>query len=136
MRKSVLISTAALALLAGALTLVSLPSREAAAQSSGVYINAADLLIVPSEMAKFIEAIKENGANAVKEPGCREFNISVLANRPNHVFLYEVFDNEAAFNAYRATEYFKKYQAATASMVADRNLRAMTPIAFNAGSTL
>ena len=55
----------------------------------------------------------------------------MLANRPNHVFLYEVFDNEAAFNAYRATEYFKKYQAATASMVADRNLRAMMPIAFN-----
>jgi autoinducer 2-degrading protein len=131
MRKSVLTSTAALALLVGAWTFVSPPSRDAAAQSSGIYINAADLVIVPSEMAKFIEAIKENAANAVKNPGCREFNISVLANRPNHVFLYEVFDNEAAFNAYRATDYFKKYQAATASMVADRNLRAMTPIAFN-----
>ena len=131
MRKSVLISAAALALLAGASMFVSLPSRDAAAQSSGVYINAVDLVIVPSEMAKFIEAIKENGANAVKEPGCREFNISVLANRPNHVFLYEVYDNEAALNTHRATEHFKKYQATTASMVADRNVRGMTPIAFN-----
>jgi autoinducer 2-degrading protein len=103
MRKSVLISAAALALLAGASMFVSLPSRDAAAQSSGVYINAVDLVIVPSEMAKFIEAVKENGANAVKEPGCREFNISVLANRPNHVFLYEVYDNEAALNTHRAT---------------------------------
>ena len=118
MRKSVLMSAAALALLAGASMFVSLPSRDAAAQSSGVYINA-------------VEAIKENGANAVKEPGCREFNISVLANRPNHVFLYEVYDNEAALNTHRATDHFKKYQAATASMVADRNVRAMTPIAFN-----
>jgi (4S)-4-hydroxy-5-phosphonooxypentane-2,3-dione isomerase len=131
MRKSVLMSAAALALLAGASMFVSLPSRDAAAQSSGVYINAVDLVIVPSEMAKFIEAIKENGANAVKEPGCREFNISVLANRPNHVFLYEVYDNEAALNTHRATEHFKKYQATTASMVADRNVRGMTPIAFN-----
>ena len=131
MRKSVLISAAALALLAGASMFVSLPSRDAAAQSSGVYINAVDLVIVPSEMAKFIEAVKENGANAVKEPGCREFNISVLANRPNHVFLYEVYDNEAALNTHRATEHFKKYQATTASMVADRNVRGMTPIAFN-----
>jgi len=132
MRKSVLMSAAALALLAGASMFVSLPSRDAAAQSSGVYINAVDLVIVPSEMAKFIEAVKENGANAVKEPGCREFNISVLANRPNHVFLYEVYDNEAALNTHRATDHFKKYQATTASMVADRNVRAMTPIAFNA----
>ena len=131
MRKSVLMSAAALALAAGASMFVSLPSRDAAAQSSGVYINAVDLVIVPSEMAKFIEAVKENGANAVKEPGCREFNISVLANRPNHVFLYEVYDNEAALNTHRATEHFKKYQATTASMVADRNVRGMTPIAFN-----
>jgi (4S)-4-hydroxy-5-phosphonooxypentane-2,3-dione isomerase len=131
MRKSVLMSAAALALLAGASMFVSLPSRDAAAQSSGVYINAVDLVIVPSEMAKFIEAVKENGANAVKEPGCREFNISVLANRPNHVFLYEVYDNEAALNTHRATEHFKKYLATTASMVADRNVRGMTPIAFN-----
>ena len=131
MHKSVLMSAAALALLAGASMFVSLPSRDAAAQSSGVYINAVDLVIVPSEMAKFIEAVKENGANAVKEPGCREFNISVLANRPNHVFLYEVYDNEAALNTHRATEHFKKYLATTASMVADRNVRGMTPIAFN-----
>jgi hypothetical protein len=37
------------------------------------------------------------------------------------VFLYEVYDNEAALNAHRATDHFKKYQATTASMVADRN---------------
>ena len=42
----------------------------------------------PGDMAKFIDAVKENGAAAVKEPGCREFNITVLAKDPNHVFLY------------------------------------------------
>jgi quinol monooxygenase YgiN len=129
MRKSVLLSVAALALAAA---FVSLPSSNAAAQSSEVYINAVELVIIPSEMPKFLEAIKENAANAVKEPGCREFNVSVLANRPNHVFLYEVYDNEAALNTHRQTEHFKKFAATTASMVADRNIRAMTPIAFNA----
>jgi quinol monooxygenase YgiN len=128
-RKSVLMSAAVLALAA---TFVSLPSSNAAAQSSEVYVNAVELVIIPSEMPKFLEAIKENAANAVKEPGCREFNVSVLHNRPNHVFLYEVYDNEAALNAHRATDHFKKYQATTANMVADRNVRAMTPIAFNA----
>jgi len=75
--------------------------------------------------------IKENGAAAVKEPGCREFNISVLASNPNHVVLYEVYDSEAALNAHRATDHFKKYQAATVGMVTGRNVRALTPVALN-----
>jgi (4S)-4-hydroxy-5-phosphonooxypentane-2,3-dione isomerase len=129
--KPVLMSAAVITLLAGASLVAFLQSRDAAAQAGGVYINAVDLVVIPSEMPKFLEAIKENGANAVKEPGCREFNITVLANNPNHVFLYEVYDNEAALNAHRQTEHFKKYQAATANMIADRNVRAMSLIAFN-----
>jgi quinol monooxygenase YgiN len=123
-------SVAAVALLAGA-SLMLLHSRHAAAEAGGVYINAVDLVIVPSEMPKFIEAIKENGANAVKEPGCREFNITVLASSPNHVFLYEVYDNEAALEAHRQTPHFKKYQAAITGMIADRSVRAMSVIAMN-----
>jgi autoinducer 2-degrading protein len=130
MRKSVLMSVAAIALIAAA-TLLPLPSRDAAAQSAGVYINAVDLDIVPSETAKFLEAVKENGEFAVKEPGCREFNITVLASNPNHVFLYEVYDNEAALNTHRMSEHFKKFQATTANMVSGRNVRAMSLIAFN-----
>jgi quinol monooxygenase YgiN len=128
--KSMLASAAAVALLSGA-SLMLLQNRDAAAEAGGVYINAVDLVIVPSDMSKFLEAIKENGENAVKEPGCREFNITVLANNPNHVFLYEVYDNEAALEAHRQTPHFKKYQAATQGMVADRNVRAMSVIAMN-----
>ena len=80
---------------------------------------------------EYVEAIKENAANAVKEPGCREFNVLVMPNRPNHVFLFEVYDNEAALAAHRNTEHFKKYAATTANMVADRNARAMSVIAMN-----
>jgi (4S)-4-hydroxy-5-phosphonooxypentane-2,3-dione isomerase len=131
MRKSVLFSVAAIALLAAAATLLPLQGRDAAAQSAGVYINAVDLDIVPSEIGKFLEAVKENGEFAVKEPGCREFNITVLANNPNHVFLYEVYDNQAALDTHRAGEHFKKFQATTANMVSGRNVRAMTLVAFN-----
>jgi autoinducer 2-degrading protein len=129
--KSALMSIAAAALLAGAALFVSLPSRDAAAQAGGVYINLVELVVIPSEMPKFLEAIKDNGANAVKEPGCREFNITVLANNPNHVVLYEVYDNEAALAAHRNTDHFKKFAATTANMIADRNVRAMSVIAFN-----
>jgi (4S)-4-hydroxy-5-phosphonooxypentane-2,3-dione isomerase len=103
----------------------------AAAQAGGVYVNAVDLVIIPSEMSKFVEAIKENASASVKEPGCREFNVLVLANRPNHVFLFEVYDNEAALAAHRETAHFKKFFATAGSIIADRNVRAMSVIAMN-----
>jgi hypothetical protein len=56
MRKLTLVSVAAIALVAGASVTMFLPSRDAAAQAGGVYINAVDLVVIPSEMPKFLEA--------------------------------------------------------------------------------
>jgi quinol monooxygenase YgiN len=123
--------SAALAAIVAALLLFA-PGQRAAAQSPGAYVNSVDLDIVPAEMEKYMAALKENGAAAVTEPGCREFNIHVQANNPNHVFIYEVYDSAAALEAHRATPHFKKYAATTANMVAKRDVRAMTAVAFNA----
>ncbi|MEA3021207.1 MAG: (4S)-4-hydroxy-5-phosphonooxypentane-2,3-dione isomerase [Alphaproteobacteria bacterium] len=123
----------ALALVLGAAMMLLAPAPRAIAQSAG-FVNAVDLDIVPAEMEKFMVAIKENGAAAVTEPGCREFNIQVLASNPNHVFLYEVYDNAAALEAHRATDHFKKYSATVANMVSKREVRPMNAIAFNSKS--
>jgi (4S)-4-hydroxy-5-phosphonooxypentane-2,3-dione isomerase len=131
MQKPNRLSAAALVLVAGVAMFSVMTARDAAAQSAGGYINAVDIEIVPGQMPAYIEAIKENGAASVKEPGCRQFNIAVLASDPNHVFLYEVYDSEAALAAHRATDHFKKYAATTASMVANRKPTPMTPIALN-----
>jgi autoinducer 2-degrading protein len=111
--------------------LVSLLSQSAVAQSPAPYINLVELVVVPSELSKFLELAKDNAATAIKEPGVREFNITQLVSNPNHVVLYEVYDNEAALTAHRATDHFKNYQAATAKMVADRNARAMASVEFH-----
>jgi autoinducer 2-degrading protein len=120
-------------LVAAAAALLTLaPGERALAQSTGLYVNSVDLDIAPGQIDAFLAALRENGAEAVKEPGCREFNIHVQANDPNHVFIYEVYDNAAALESHRQTAHFKKYAAATGSMVAKRNVRAMTSVAFNA----
>jgi (4S)-4-hydroxy-5-phosphonooxypentane-2,3-dione isomerase len=129
--KPLLASAAVLATLAGA-SFTLLQSRHAAAEAGGVYINAIDLVIIPSELPKFMEAIKENAANSVKEPGVHEFNVNVLADNPNHVFLYEVYDNEDALKAHLQTPHFLKFRAATQGMVVDRNVRRLSVIAMNA----
>jgi quinol monooxygenase YgiN len=125
MHKSILTATAIATLF------VSLPGQSPRAESPAPYINLVELIVVPSELPKFLEFAKDNAANAMKDPGVREFNITQLATNPNHVVFYEVYDNEAALNAHRATDHFKKYQAATANMVADRNVRGMASVAFH-----
>jgi quinol monooxygenase YgiN len=131
MRKS--ISAAAATLAISATCFILLPaSQRVEAQSAGMYVNAVDLDILPAERDNFLAAIKENGAAAVTEPGCKRFDILNLASDPNHFLLYEVYDNEAALKAHRETDHFKKFAAAAAKMVAKRDARPMSVVASNA----
>jgi quinol monooxygenase YgiN len=132
MPKSAWIAGAAIALLAASAVVLPMPGQHVAAQSAGMFVNAVDLDIVPAEGEKFLAAITENGMASVKEPGCRRFDILNLASDPNHFFLYEIYDNEAALKAHRETAHFKKYAATAASMVAKREARPMSVIASNA----
>jgi autoinducer 2-degrading protein len=132
MFKSIWVAAAASALLAASAIVLPMPGQRVAAQSAGMFVNAVDLDIVPAERENYLAAIKENGAAAAREPGCRRFDILNLSSDPNHFLLYEVYDNEAAFKAHRETEHFKKYAATTAKMVAKRDARPMSVIASNA----
>ena len=131
MFKSVSIAAATLAISTACLVLLPVGHR-AQAQSAGNYVNAVDLDIVPAERDNFLAALKENGAAAVTEPGCKRFDIINLASDPNHFFLYEVYESEAALKAHRETDHFKKFAAAAAKMVAKRETRAMSVVVSNA----
>jgi len=131
MLKSVAMSAVAVTLAVAAWTLLPLRSHQAAADTGPLYINAVDLDIQPGQIDQFLAQLKVNGVNAVREPGCHEFNITVSQKDPNHVFIFEVYDNAAALDAHRATDHFKAYQAATKDMVVKRDARAMSSVAMN-----
>jgi (4S)-4-hydroxy-5-phosphonooxypentane-2,3-dione isomerase len=131
MLKSITATVAAIALVSAAWILLPGRSGEAATESGSLYVNAVDLDIVPGQIDNYLAAAKENGAAAVTEPGCREFNITVSQKDPNHVFLFEVYDNAAALESHRATDHFKKYSATVANMVAKREVRPFSSIEMN-----
>jgi quinol monooxygenase YgiN len=122
MLKSIAMVGATIALSVMASVLLPVRSSEVLAQYAPLYINAVDIDVVPRQIDNYLAALKENGATAVKqEPGCREFNITVSQKDPNHVFIFEVYDNAAALDAHRQTDHFKKYAATTKEMVAKRD---------------
>ncbi|MGD0334861.1 MAG: putative quinol monooxygenase [Xanthobacteraceae bacterium] len=130
MLKSVAI-TGAVLLAAIAVVLLPMRNHEAAAQSGQLEVHAVDIDVVPGQIDNYLAALKENGAASVHEPGCREFDILVSQNDPNHVLIFEVYDDAAAADAHRQTPHFKKYAAATKEMVAKRDARNFSSVAMN-----
>jgi autoinducer 2-degrading protein len=130
MVKSITVA-AAIALAVMASVLLPPHGRTALAQSGPFLINAVEYDVVPGQIDNFLAALKENAAASVKEPGCRELNISVSQKDPNHVFIYEVYNDAAAAEAHTATDHFKKYKAATAGMTTKREAKSYSSVAMN-----
>jgi (4S)-4-hydroxy-5-phosphonooxypentane-2,3-dione isomerase len=127
MLKSLRIQTAALAFFASAV-LLPVITENVAAQSAQRYVQLVDYEIAPAHLEKFVEALKENGAATIKEPGCLQFDFSQSASNPNQIFIYEIYENEAAAQAHRASDHFKKYVAMTKDMAINRQIRPMVSV--------
>lgn len=130
MLKSVAMSSLAIALVVAA-WLLPMRDKQAIAQSGPLHILVVEYDIVPADIDKYLTAIKELGAAAVKEPGCRQLSIAVSQKDPNHVLLFEAWDNAAAFNAFLATDLFRKYQATVGNMIVKRDIRTYSSVAMN-----
>jgi quinol monooxygenase YgiN len=77
----------------------------------------------PEHVADFKSSILENAAASVRdEPGCRQFDVAQDAGHPEQFFLYEIYDDEAAFKAHIETAHFKSFDAASAAWVADKKV--------------
>jgi (4S)-4-hydroxy-5-phosphonooxypentane-2,3-dione isomerase len=131
MRKSTMMPAAAVAIAVATWVFLPMRGHEAAAQAGPYIVNAINLDIAPDQFEKFMEAAKENAAASTKDPGCREFNIVVSKDDPHHIMFFEVYDNAAALDVHRATDHFKKYQAATKDMVTKRDAKQFLSVAMN-----
>ena len=131
MLRSIRAIGAALALLVTLCVLATVRDDEALAQSARPYVNAVDVDIVPGQIDNYLAALQENGAASVHEPGCRDFIITVSQKDPNHVFIFEVYDDAAAFEAHRQSDHFKKYAATTKDMIAKRDAHPLSLIHLN-----
>jgi autoinducer 2-degrading protein len=76
----------------------------------------------PEFRAQFREAMLENAAaSRTQEPGCRLFDVCESADGAE-IFLYEIYDDEAAFKAHLASDHFKRFNATVTPWVADKRI--------------
>ena len=76
--------------------------------------------IKPDQVDAFMAKVLENAAHARGEPGCRRFDVLVDPNDRTRAMLYEIYDDEAAFQAHQATAHFKKYLAEAVPLLESR----------------
>lgn len=74
-------------------------------------------------MAAFLPLVRAQAANSLRlEPACHRFDVWTDVARPDEVFLYEIYQDAAAFDAHLASAHFKRFAEETAPMVSDKQV--------------
>jgi quinol monooxygenase YgiN len=89
-----------------------------------MYVVTVEFRITAGEMDRFLPMMRDNArASLAEEEGCQVFDVCRDPADPDAVFLYEVYTDEAAFQAHLASPHFKRFDAAAAALVADKQVR-------------
>jgi len=90
------------------------------------FVLVVNIRIKPEHVDRWIKMALENARDARKEPGCRQFDVLVDPKDRTKVLLYEIYDDEKAFEAHQATPHFKKYLAEAVPLLAHRERQVFT----------
>ncbi len=76
-----------------------------------MYVIIAPIQIKEGHKEAFIEAMLDDAKGSVaNEPGCLRFDVIQDAGDPNRIWLYEVYVDEAAFQAHLQAPHFIKWR--------------------------
>lgn len=85
---------------------------------------AAELSVDPGNHDEFQTHVLENAHMArATEKGCKQFDVSVNPEKKGEFFLYEVYDDRAAFDVHQASAHLKAFREKAGSMLKNRNVR-------------
>jgi quinol monooxygenase YgiN len=80
------------------------------------------LVVKPDQVDRFMSMLLENAKAAREtEPGCRQFDVLVDPKDRTRLMLYEVYEDEAAFQAHQQTPHFKRYIADAVPLLQSRD---------------
>jgi quinol monooxygenase YgiN len=79
-----------------------------------MYVIIAPIQIKEGYREQFIEAVVEDARSSVhNEPGCLRFDVIQDADDANRIWLYEVYKDEAAFQAHLQAPHLRKFREST-----------------------
>ena len=101
----------------------------ATSTAAGPLVIIAEFEVKPGKLAAFLELAEVDARRSVAdEPGCRQFTVTVDRESPDRVVLFEVYDDEAAFDAHLETPHLKAFRAGIEPLIASRHVRRLTRV--------
>jgi quinol monooxygenase YgiN len=95
----------------------------------GPFVIIAEFEVKPDKLEQFLELAKTDASQSVaNEPGCHQFNVTLDREQPNRVVLYEVYDDEAAFDAHLQTPHLAAFRAGIENLIVSRQVRRLTRV--------
>jgi quinol monooxygenase YgiN len=124
-RQFLLLSASALAAFSG--------GRALAQEAQEKYLQLAEIEIDPAQLESYQAAAKEQIEAAIRlEPGVLVLYSVSEKDNPTHIKVFEIYRDADAYQAHLQTAHFKKYKAATATMVKSLKLIRTIPIMLGA----
>jgi quinol monooxygenase YgiN len=79
-----------------------------------------NIRIKPENVDRFMAEVIANAKAARTEAGCRQFDVLVDKDDPTKVMLYEIYQDDAAFESHQQTAAFKHYLEHAVPLLASR----------------
>lgn len=92
-----------------------------------MYIVSVQFTIHADHLDAFVPLIRANArASVADEPDCHQFDVCQDPDAPTQIYLYEVYSDRAAFDAHMQTKHYERFNAASAPMIAAKDVRFYT----------
>jgi quinol monooxygenase YgiN len=99
-----------------------------ARQSSGTdfmarFVITVEFQLLPGALDPFLALIKDNARRSLAdEPDCHRFDVLVRKGEPDHILLYEIYADRAAFDFHLKTRHFAEFSRASAPYVREKRV--------------
>ena len=86
-----------------------------------MYVVSVEFKLHPQHAADFQTAVIINARASVQdEPGCSQFDVCVAPDDATIIYLYEIYDDRAAFEAHLQTPHYAVFDKAVGPWVASK----------------
>ena len=88
-----------------------------------LFVVTVDFEVKSQFFEQFLNRVRRQASDSLSlEPECRHFDVCVGLGAPGKLFLYEVYDDEAAFERHLATEHFLAFDAEVSSWIESKSV--------------
>ena len=88
-----------------------------------------DFEIDPESLDAFLTIMQKNAADSLaNEVGCHQFDITQDLQNPTKIFLYELYDDAAAFDLHKKASHYLKFNQLVSEMVTAKSVRLLDKI--------